>query len=218
MAKLLSIEGTLSGSLNGIVYSHNRGGAYKRARKIPVITASGKSAFAKALLGGISAAWSDLSNTQRTLWTDWAQVNPVPDVLGQSITLSGQQAFLKLNMRLVGSGQALITVPPTAPGPIQLLTLAVTVTVPATLSAAFTPALPAGATFVLWQCLPGNAGADPNFNQARLIGYSDVDDASPVAFTTPYPAQAGNSINFWATIMDENGMVSPVIKERVLVP
>lgn len=218
MAKFLSIEGTLSGSFNGVTYSHNKGGAYKRARKIPTISASAKQAFSKALLGGISAAWAGLTDIERAQWGDYGTNNPISDVLGQSIQLSGQQTFLRLNMRLVGSGQAIITAPPVVPGPNQLTTLDVTVTAPDGISADFTPPLPTGGTFCLWQCLPGSPGADPNFNQARLIGYSAVNDATPATFTTPYPASPGNAINFWATVMDGAGLVAPAIKDRVIVP
>jgi len=218
VAKILSIVGTISGSINGTTYSHNKGGAYIRARKVPTISASPKQAFAKALLGGISAAWAGLTSTQQELWTNWAAVNPIVDTLGQSIQMSGQQAFLKLNLRLQGSGQAQITEPPVVPGPVQLDSLTVTPTAPAGLSAAFTPVLPTGGTFCLWMCLPTSAGANPNFNQARLVGYSAVDATTPVVFTTPYPFIAGNAINFWGTIMDASGLIAPVIKDRVVVP
>ncbi len=218
MAKLLSIEGTLSGSINGVTYSHNRGGAYKRARKIPTISASPKASFAKAFLGGISSQWNLLTAPQRIEWQNWASLNPVVDVLGSSILLSGQQAYIALNARAQAAGFAQVTNPPVDDGPTNLLTMATTPTVDDGISCAFTPALPTGMVLAYWMTLPGTAGRNPNINQARLVGYSAVDAASPATFTTPYLFESGNAFNAFATIVDPSGRMAPRIAERVLVP
>jgi hypothetical protein len=98
-------------------------------------------------------------------------------------------------------------------------TVAVTPTVPNSLSVAFTATpLGAGERLALWMTLPGTTGRDPNFAQARLVGYSDAADASPSVLTTPYEFAAGNAFNCFIARVDANGRTSVVQKDRVEVP
>lgn len=220
MVKILSIVGTLSGSINGTTYSHNKGGAYIRKRSIPTVPASGKQTAARALLAFLSAAWSNsLSATQQTEWNDWAAVNPISDALGQSIQLTGHQAFVSLNARVVGAGGTFIHTSPVVTAPAPLLTLVVTATAPTTISAAFTTTpLAAGLKLALWMCLPTLPGSDPNVKQSRLIGYSAAAAASPATYVSPYPFLSTQAVNFWGAVLGADGQVSQVIKNRVIVP
>lgn len=215
MALFLPTQGELSGSIRGVVYSHNKGGAYARGRTIPTNPTSTKQSSARAIFATLSSQWSTLTAGQRADWELWAGLNPVVNRLGQSFLRTGQQAFVGLNSRLLQAGATAVLTCPATTGPGDLLTLVVTATSPTTLSAAFTATpLAAGQRILLWQTLPGSAGKNPNRRQSRLVGYSAAAAASPFAPTSPYPAVVGNVSNFWGQIMDAAGQVSPGIKAR----
>lgn len=218
MAIITPIHGQMSGSIGDNTFSHNKGGPYVRRRAIPTLSTSAKLAYTKALLSSISGSWNALTDNQRQQWNAWAGINTVINALGQSIILSGQQAFVGLNARGQAAGFTATTVPPTGDGPAALLTLVVTPAAPATLSCAFTPALPTGYRIAIWQSLPSTLGRNPNFNQARLVGYSAASQATPFVATTPYILSTGNVINVWGCVIDPQGRTSPPIKARVTVP
>lgn len=214
MAKISPIWGAMSGSIRGCVFSHNKGGAYVRGRTIPTNPTSVKQSFIRAAVATLSSGWSGLSAGDQVLWNQWAALNPITDSLGLSVQRSGQQAYVGLNVRLALGGVAAISTPPPVTGPSDLLTLVVTATAPSGISAAFTASpLPAGSKLLLWQTLPGSAGRDPNRRQSRLIGITAAAAASPAVFVSPYPGMVGQTANFWAQVMDANGLVSPGIRD-----
>lgn len=220
MAKLISLEGTLSGSIGARTYSHNKGGPYIRRRGIPTTPASVKQTASRTILAYLSAYWSNtLTNTQRAAWNDRGATVLVPDTMGTMIALSGQQQFIALNARLIGAGSGLNASPPVTATPPPLLTAVITPTAPSSLSLAFTTTpLPAGERVAVWMSLPGLPGKSPNQAQARLVGYSAAAATSPAVLTTPYPMVTGQQFNYWVTVMDNTGQVSGAIEGRATVP
>lgn len=214
MAKIAPIWGAMSGSMRGCVMSHNKGGAYVRGRTIPTNPTSVKQSAVRAILGTLSSGWSVLTDAQRAAWNGWAAVNPITDALGESILLSGHQAYISLNTRLVQGGATASVSPPATTGPGDLLTLVVTATAPTGISAAYTVTpLAAGHKVLIWQTLPRSPGTNPNRRQARLLGFSAAAAASPAVFTSPYPGVVGNTSQFWGQVMDIYGQVSPGIRD-----
>lgn len=210
MAKCMPMMGDMSGSMGGCTWSRNKGGLYVRLRSVPTNPNTVKQTAARSILGTLSSAWGSLTAAQRTQWNDWASVNPVVDSLGQSIVLSGQQAFVGLNARLLGAGAVLVATPPAVTGPADLVTVTATATAATgviALTYTTTP-LAAGLKIATWCTLPQPAGRNPNRPQARLIGYSAAAAASPQSFTSPYPALAGQTSNAWVTVMDAAGQIS----------
>lgn len=214
MALLLPTLGELSGSIRGVVYSHNKGGAYARGRTIPTNPTSVKQSAARSIFATLSSQWSTLTAGQRADWELWAGLNPVVNRLGQSFLRTGQQAFVGLNSRLLQAGTTAVLTCPATTAPGDLLTLVVTATAPTGISAAFTTTpLAAGHRLLLWGTLPASAGTNKNRRQSRLIGYTAAAAATPAVFVSPYPAVVGNVSNFWAQVMDAAGQVSGGIKD-----
>jgi len=219
MAKILALLGELSGSIADNAFSHNKGGAYVRQRTVPTNPNSTKQQAARTILGTVSGEWAGLTDGQRTQWTDWASINPVVDPLGQTVILSGQQAYCALNSRLVQSGLTSLTTPPVGTGPDQFLTLSVVAAGPDQLTVTFTATpLAAGTKMLVWMTLPSTAGRNPNFAQARLVGYSTAADVSPTTYTTPYPFSTADVFNMFFQRMAVDGRVSVAQKVRVTVP
>lgn len=90
-----TIGGELSGSAGGIVASRNKGGAYLRRRAVPTNPNTIRQATARNRFASASQRWSQLTQANRDAWIAWATNNPTQDRIGQTITLSGQQAYVR---------------------------------------------------------------------------------------------------------------------------
>lgn len=208
----------MSGSVGNQTYSHNKGGQYIRNRRTPTNPNSVKQQAIRAILSTLSGGWSLLTSTQQAQWGNWASLNPIIDSLGQSISVSGQNAYIQLNSRLLQSGGTSNAAPPAGTGPAQLTTVTATWTSPATVAVTFTVTpLSAGQKLVVFGSLPSTKGRNPNRNQARLIGYSAAAATSPVSLTSPYPGIATQASNLYVSVMDSAGRISPPQKVSVVL-
>ncbi len=214
MAKIVS-DIVWSGSQGSRTFSHNKGGAYTRNRRIPVNPTTVSQGAVRNQLAASSSNWANLTDAQRSAWSAYAAANPVIDRLGSSITISGQSMYVSLNTRLQQMGQPTIDSPPIDTGPPNAFTaFSVAMTAPNTAVVTFAPALPTGAMLALWMTLPDDAGRDPNFNQARLVAFSAPDAASPLTLTTRISGIAGQLANFYGAVVDSAGRTSPKVRNR----
>ena len=84
----------------------------------------------RTAVGAASTAWgATLTDAQRTAWKDFADSYPITDRLGQPLTLTGQQAFVKLNTRLINAGRAQLTEAPTDQNVTDVTSIAVSIDV-----------------------------------------------------------------------------------------
>lgn len=96
--------------------SRNLAGAYTRARVAPVNRRTPKQTQVRLNFALNSKMWSGaLTADQRAAWTLFAQANPVPNRLGDSIILSGLAMFNRLNQVLSQIGS-----PPVLDAPTDL--------------------------------------------------------------------------------------------------
>jgi len=112
----MGMGGQLSGSVGGVVASHNKGGAYLRNRSVPTnprtnLQQSVRAAFASAALG-----WKALTSAERTGWEGYASATPVTNRLGESITLSGFNMYVRAAAFFIGANNAAVATPPAFPG------------------------------------------------------------------------------------------------------
>lgn len=213
MAKFQPALGAILGSIGGVTFSHNKGGPYVKRRSNPTNPSSERQTSVRGILATLSSAWSLLTDSQREQWATWAAANPVMDPLGNTVLLTGQQAYIGLNARLVDAGTAANDAPPPVTGPPALTSAVVTLTAPGTISLAFGASpLAAGHRLMVWQSKPSSGGRDPNFRQCRLVGYSAAAATTPDALTAVFDSSAGQSVNFYASVLDEYGQISPALK------
>ena len=125
MAKIRTgpLAAQISGSIAGQTFSHNRGGAYVRNRSIPVTSTTPAALLQKATLTAASQAFAGLTPAQRLSWQEWARENPRIDTLGESRTMTGQQAYIGNRIRMVKIAEIPLTTPPNTPAPPPLTTL-----------------------------------------------------------------------------------------------
>lgn len=186
-----------SGSIAGTTSSHNRAGQYTRNRRAPVQPiGTGRRAFIRASFGLSSGAWSSLTSAQQAAWTSFAASYPITDALGQSITLTGHQMFVRCSTSLINVGQAVPTTPPA------------TNAVPDVSSVTFAFSIATGISFDGFTGTPGDfvalavsAPMSPgrSFNKTFWQplgepGYTDASSAPGLMPTATYAAQFGTPV------------------------
>lgn len=92
------------GSLAGLTLSRNRGGIYLRARANPVNPSSGPQVAIRTIFGNLSTRWQSLTDTQRDQWTTYAINVTVTNSLGEQITLTGHQMYIRCNAARMQAG------------------------------------------------------------------------------------------------------------------
>ena len=190
------LAAALSGSVGGTVFSRNRGGSYVRNRAIPVDPNTSFQIAVRAILSNQSQAWADLTDAQRAAWESWALQNPVTNALGNSIRLSGHQAFVQINSRLDFTDVAQLTLPPIVNAPLGLDSIALTADIGVgNVEIAFT-ATPVAAETHIWitAALVNSAGISYVRNLLRFIKISLDAQASPEDFEAELVARLGTPI------------------------
>lgn len=88
-----------SGSLNGLTFSHNKGGQYVRARVIPTNPGSSFQSTVRQAMAQLSDLWSSvLTSAQRSVWDFYATQVSVINALGDPIFISGFNHYLRSNI------------------------------------------------------------------------------------------------------------------------
>ena len=128
---MLTLIPPSSGSIQGVTYSHNRGGAYTRKRATPVVgTRTPRQGVVKANMTVASQAWQLLTASNQAAWISYATGHPITNRLGSSVKLTGAQYFIKCAAALLNAGQPLPTLPPvsTTIQPVVVIGFALTTT------------------------------------------------------------------------------------------
>jgi len=116
----------LSGHLGGIVASHNTYGPYLRQRVRPVNAKSTPQQAQRAAVALIAKLWSQLDPTVRSAWIAASVVKTSRK--GDKVTLTGQAAWMYVNILRQRAGLALVTAPPSGSSTITLTAPVVTLT------------------------------------------------------------------------------------------
>ena len=106
----------LSGSVGGVVASHNKGGAYLRNRSVPVNPNSAAQQSVRSAFATASLQWSTLTVSQRAAWEAYAALTPVVNRLGDTITLSGFNWCVAVNSFRIRAGTGQQVAAPLTPG------------------------------------------------------------------------------------------------------
>jgi hypothetical protein len=113
-----TILAQISGSINGMTFAHNRGGAYARNRSLPSNPGTDRQDQVRTAMASISKAWgSVLDESQREAWRIFGSQQQVQNRIGDTITLSGIAAFNRMNLfRMSTLGEEMVEDPPLAMG------------------------------------------------------------------------------------------------------
>ncbi len=108
-----SILADASGALGGLVASHNRGGQYLRARVVPTNPSSGPQVEIRTIFGNLASAWQTITKVQQDAWSTYAINVPVTDSMGDPLTLTGQQMYVRCNTARIQAGLSRVDDGPT---------------------------------------------------------------------------------------------------------
>jgi hypothetical protein len=106
-----------SGSLAGLTFSRNKGGAYVRARVVPTNPGSIEQEKVRDAMKQLSAQWRDvLTTAQRDAWTGYALATPVKNALGEWKFITALAHYVRSNSQRSTLGLAVINDAPSVPG------------------------------------------------------------------------------------------------------
>lgn len=110
MALIVFPEGQQrSGSMGATVYSHNRSGAYIRARSVPVNPNTDRQVLVRNAVRALAIGWENtLTQTQRDEWSTYAATLAWQNHLGQTINLTGLNHYIRSNTPRIQSGMTRI--------------------------------------------------------------------------------------------------------------
>jgi hypothetical protein len=179
-----------SGSLRGDTHSRNRFGQYVRTRAIPVNPNSTAQGVVRARLALNSAAWRGLTSAQRAGWSDLGLMMTRTDSLGQSVNLTGIQAYCSVNNERLAAGDSVLSDAPALSTPSALATATITLTA-ASFSIAYTVTpLPASTRLFIFVSPQRSAGRAYE-SDYRLLAVTAAAAASPHNALAAYTAKFG---------------------------
>ncbi len=87
----------MRGKLNGSVASKNRYGFYWRNKTVPVNPQTNYQSLQRGNLTSLSQSWKTLLQAQREDWQQFSNNHPFNNIFGDSVTLSGNAMYVKVN-------------------------------------------------------------------------------------------------------------------------
>lgn len=114
MAKVI-LGPTVSDVRNKIgntVFTKVRFGNMIRVKVSPTQPRTARQVAQRSALTTYARGWDALTATEIAAWNAFAVANPVKDVFGQSIKLTGMQMYVRLNVAISNVGGTAITTPP----------------------------------------------------------------------------------------------------------
>jgi hypothetical protein len=201
----------LSGHVGGLVASHNTYGVYFKRRAHPANPKSPGQIAQRTSLQIVSQTWRAQSAAQRLAWATAAVVKTSRK--GFVVTLSGQAAWMHVNLLRQRIGLPLITVPLTTDDAATFTLPAVTLTAPTALSVTYI----ASVAGELWNDTGGGvivSATGPlspgvSYAQAfRTVGVTPGATATPEVYALPFSVVAGQRVRLRFHVTDPQGRMS----------
>lgn len=191
-----------SGSIGGMTASRNRGGMYFRARAIPVDPNTPAQAAIRAILGSLVNRWiNTLTPFQRQGWIFYASQVPLTGPLGDPITVSGLNMYVRSNTPRVQLITPIIDVAPAIfdTGTVSAVTVTGASEAVQQVSINFVDAdlwNLAGGHLVIQQSRPVNPTIDFFRGPYRFMGSVNGPDVTPRVLPVVFPFVAGQRLFF----------------------
>ena len=97
-----------SGSLAGLTFSHTRGSKYIKARTTPTNPSSQRQGIVRTAMGVLGPVWGQtLTQSQRDGWRLYGANVTSTNKIGETIHLTGQQHFTRINIPRIQIGEAI---------------------------------------------------------------------------------------------------------------
>ena len=210
----------MSGSIAGNTFARNRFGNYARSRTKPVNPRSSRQMGARTIIMYLAEQWreSPMTDAIRTAWQTYADSVSWLNKLGETVTLTGFNMFMRANASLLAAGGAIVTAAPTDLGlppadPLFAVTGSASTQL---LSVVFDPLFDWNIIDLGWLLVDQATPQSPSRNFCngpyRVAGAIEGDTASPPTspqtLTAPFTLVQGQKIWCRASIIEADGRVS----------
>jgi hypothetical protein len=202
------IGSDLAGHLGGIVASHNTYGIYLKRRAHPANPKTPAQIAQRTALQIVSQSWRTITSAQRLTWSTVAISKKSRK--GFVVILTGQGAFMYLNLLRERIGLTLLELPPESVDPCTFTLPAVTLTAPSTLSVTYEGSdewNASGGGVILSAGGPLSPGVS-YWQRFRAVGTTPGIAASPVAYTLPFAVVATDRVRLRFHATDPTGRQS----------
>jgi hypothetical protein len=209
---------SISGSVGGVTGSHNRGGLYLRARRVPVNVNSAEQQVVRGAAGLLATAWVEtLTPAQREAWETYATNVPLVGSLGDSRDVGGLPMYIRSNVARLQSGLDRQDDAPSVfdVGTFTQPAIASLTAATETLSLAFTNtddwAGEVGSAMLVYASRPQNPSINSFAGPYRLAGSilgAGTPPTSPAAIVLPFPFEVGQQVFLKVNVTREDGRYS----------
>jgi len=218
----------MRGKIGGNVYSKNRYGNYVRQGTIPVNPKSSRQQAIRNQLGQIVSAWSQLlTPAQRAAWDVYASNINFTNQLGETITLTGYNHYVRsnvarigLNLTRVDAGPTVMTLPATD-GNFSVAMSESTQLMTVTFDDAAAWCSEDSAWMSIHQGVPQNSAASFYGNHFRRLGKLDGDSGSPISspqtIALDFPVAADQKDWAFGRIGRADGRLSEKFRDDAIV-
>jgi hypothetical protein len=223
--KLGALAQDVRGSIAGNTFARNKGGSYVRQKSSPTQPRTVRQVEQRAILANASGLWKGLTEELRNAWNVYAANNPITNVFGDAILLSGHGAFVQVMALRATIGLAASTTPPVSgglvPAAVEAGTLVADVSDGAlTVTTAAQVATSGG--YMFWATRGMSAGRASVESDYRYAGYVPVEAAAVGAQVIPLDMNpllgfvAGQKVSVYVDRIDSNGLIIDSTKLQVI--
>ncbi len=110
--KLTALVSDIAGSVGGSIFAKAGNTHYIRTKTTPVNKVSPTQGAQRQFIGSLTQSWRNLNPNERMLWSAFALNQPTTNRVGDKVTLSGFNWYIKLNSNLHLAGEPIILIPP----------------------------------------------------------------------------------------------------------
>lgn len=200
------------GKVGGLIYNRNAGGNYVKAFASPTQPRTTNQLRIRAYMQIQTRAWQSLGASDRTSWNDWASNHPIIDWTGNSVVMSGFNAYCAMNVRLTLFGFATVDTAPVVAAPDAIAGASATGAA-GEIDVAWTPTAGTNMSLVAYYQHMASAGRQPSRSRAKLHT-AWAGETSPATITGLAPG----SYAVWLYVVSEDdGQISPAILKTATV-
>jgi len=214
--KLGALAQDVRGSIAGNTFARNKGGSYVRQKSSPTQPRTIRQLEQRAILSNVSGAWKALTDEVRNAWNVFAANNPITNVFGDSILLSGHGAYVQVNSLRLTIGLASSDTPPVTGGAVPAaVTVDTLVAEEDDKSLTVTTAAQSAASggYMIWATRGMSTGRQNTESDFRYAGYVAASAAAVAASVDPLAKNplldfvAGQKVTVYVDRIDANGLI-----------
>lgn len=184
----------MRGSSGGSTYTRTKAGAIQRARVKGTQPNTIFQSDQKSIISELSTAWGQtLTQAERDGWRDFGVAFPSVNKIGETVLLSGNQAFMRAGAALVAAGESYLSAAPANQDVAELQSLALTADIGAgNFEVAFTNTGDKSADLFIGTMTAGLSPGISNIgSKLRRTITSAADPSSPVDLSAAYALRFG---------------------------